>query len=61
MLTWLKDRLTEPSTYQGITTVAAATGYAVNPEAWEAIVTLALGVIGMIEMIKSEKKLVEKK
>jgi len=61
MLTWLKERLTEPSTYQGITTLAAAVGYTVNPEAWEAIATLALGIIGFIQMMKKEPKLLEKK
>lgn len=61
MLTWLKERLIEPSTYQGITTLAAAVGYTVNPEAWEAIATLALGIIGFIQMMKKEPKLLEKK
>ena len=61
MLYWLKSRLKEPSTYQGLTTVLAATGYTLNPEAWEAIVALAAGIIGFIQMIKEEKKLLEKK
>jgi len=61
MLYWLRSRLKEPSTYQGLTTVLAAAGYTINPEAWEAIVALAAGVIGFIQMIKEEKKLIEKK
>ena len=32
-----------------------------NPEAWEAIVALAAGIIGFIQMIKEEKKLIQKK
>lgn len=61
MLYWLRSRLKEPSTYQGLTTVLAATGYTLNPEAWETIVALAAGIIGMIQFIKEEKKLIEKK
>jgi len=61
MFNWLKNRLKEPSTYQGVTTVAAAAGFTVNPEAWEAIVALAAAIIGFIQMIKEEKKIIEKK
>lgn len=61
MFNWLKTRLNEPSTYQGITTVAAAAGFTINPEAWEAIVALAAGIIGFIQMIKEDKKIIEKK
>ena len=60
MLNWIRERLEEPSTYQGITGLLAAIGYAVNPEMLEVILTTAVGVISFIQMSKNEK-LVQKK
>lgn len=61
MLNWIRERLEEPSTYQGITGLLAAIGYAVNPEMLEIIVTTAVGVISFIQMSKSEKLVTKKK
>lgn len=61
MLYWLKNRFSEPSTYQGLTTLLGAAGFALNPEAWEAIVAFVAGVIGLIQFVKEEKKIIEKK
>jgi len=61
MLNWIRERLEEPSTYQGITGLLAAIGYAVNPEMLELIVTTAVGVISFIQMSKSEKLVTKKK
>ncbi len=60
MLTWIKDRLKEPSTFQGLTALAGAIGYTLNPEAVDAIVALVVAVLGAIQVLKTEK-LVEKK
>jgi hypothetical protein len=61
MLNWIKDRLEEPSTYQGITGLLATIGYAMNPEMLEFIITTAVGLISLIQMSKSEKLLTKKK
>lgn len=60
MLQWIKDRLSEPSTYQGVTGLAGAIGFVLNPEMLELIATTVVGIISLIQMAKSEK-LVEKK
>ena len=61
MLNWIKDRLQEPSTYQGITGLLATIGYAMNPEMLEFIITTAVGFISIIQMSKSEKLVTKKK
>lgn len=60
MLTWLKERFSEPSTYQGLTVLASAVGYTINPEFLDAIAAIALSVIGLIQVLKKEGKVVEK-
>lgn len=60
MLQWIKERLKEPSTYQGATGFAGAVGYALNPEMVELIGTIVVGIISLIQMAKTEK-LAEKK
>lgn len=52
---WLKDRLKEPSTYQGITAIAGAIGVTVQPDLYESIAALMLAIIGVIQTIKKEK------
>ena len=54
--TWIKKRFKEPSTYQGITAIASAVGVSVSPELWEGIATLAVSIIGLIQVIKKEKE-----
>jgi hypothetical protein len=53
--TWLKSRLKEPSTYQGVTAIAGAIGVSVQPEMYESIAALMLAIIGVIQTIKKEK------
>lgn len=55
MFKWLKERLVEPSTYQGIAAVAGAIGVSISPELFEAIASTAVAVIGLIQIIKKEK------
>ena len=55
MWKWIKDRLKEPSTYQGVTVLTSAIGLTLSPELWESIVTLAGAVIGLIQVIKKEQ------
>lgn len=54
--TWLKERFTEPSTYQGVVAIAGAIGATISPELWEAIATFAVGLIGLVQVIKKEKE-----
>lgn len=54
--TWIKERFTEPSTYQGVVAIASAVGATISPELWEAIATFAVGLIGLIQVIKKEKQ-----
>ena len=54
--TWLKARLKEPSTYQGVTAIAGAIGVSVQPDMYESIAALMLAIIGVIQTIKKEKK-----
>ena len=52
---WLKSRLKEPSTYQGVTAIAGAIGVTVQPDLYESIAALMLAIIGVIQTIKKEK------
>lgn len=54
MLLWLKERLTEKSTYQGIIGLMGAIGMTVNPEMIESIVALAVSLISVIEITRKE-------
>ena len=56
MLKWLKERFKEPSTYQGIAVVAGAIGFSISPELWESIAAVAASIIGLIQVIKRERK-----
>ena len=52
---WLKSRLKEPSTYQGVTAIAGAIGVSIQPDLYESIAALMLAIIGVIQTIKKEK------
>ena len=54
--TWLKARLKEPSTYQGVTAIAGAIGVTVQPDMYESIAALMLAIIGVVQTIKKEKE-----
>ncbi len=58
--TWLKARLKEPSTYQGVTAIAGAIGVSIQPDLYESIAALMVAIIGVIQTIKKEKKEDEK-
>ena len=59
--TWLKSRLKEPSTYQGVTAIAGAIGVSIQPDLYESIAALMVAIIGVIQTIKKEKPEPEKK
>lgn len=55
MLLWLKERLTEKSTYQGLIGLLGAIGVTVNPDMIESIIGLAVSLISVIEITRKEK------
>ena len=50
------DRLKEPSTYRGLAVIAGAAGIVLSPGLVVAIGAAVAAVLGMIEVIRSEKK-----
>ena len=59
MISWLKQRLAEPSTYRGIVGMVAALGITLNPELIKEVIALSVAVLSFIEFIKKEKDKVE--
>ena len=55
-LSWLLDRLKEPTTYLGITDLLSAAGYALDPELIKQISAAGVGVSGLILFVLKEKK-----
>lgn len=50
------DRLKEPSTYRGLVVLAGTAGVILSPELATAIGATVAAIIGLIEVIRSEKK-----
>ena len=55
-LSWLLERLKEPTTYLGLTAMLSAAGYAVDPELANQISTAGVGISGLILFVMREKK-----
>lgn len=47
-------RLSEQSTWRGLILLATAAGLNLSPEHWEAILTLGLSVVGLINILRKE-------
>lgn len=47
--------LKQPSTWRGIITVLGALGVYISPELTDAIIGLALGAFGVVEVVRNEK------
>ena len=60
MFYWIRERLQEPSTYHGLNAFVSAVGFTLNPEAFEFIAQVALAVFGLIEIIRSGGKFVDR-
>lgn len=50
------DKLKEESTWRGLIALATAAGISIQPEMMQAIIALGMGLIGMINVIKKQKK-----
>lgn len=56
ILSTLLNYLTQKSTYVGLLAVGTAFGLALKPELSDAIITCALGVFGLVQVIVNEHK-----
>lgn len=52
---YILDRLDEPSTWKGIIALLATFGVSIHPELAQAIITAAVSVVGVIEILVNEK------
>ena len=50
------DRLKEPSTYRGLAVLAGTAGIVLSPGLTTAIGVAVAAIIGLIEVVRSEKK-----
>jgi hypothetical protein len=55
-MTFLLDRLREPSTWRGLALLAAACGVTITPERMDAIVSAGLAISGLIGVFVPDKK-----
>ncbi|CAB4171508.1 hypothetical protein UFOVP1349_37 [uncultured Caudovirales phage] len=55
ILQYAIDRADEPSTWIGIGSMFTAIGWAINPETWQAISYIGMGVGGFAAMVLKEK------
>lgn len=53
-MTYLLERLKEPSTWRGLFAVLTAVGLKLHPEMQEAILTTGLALIGLINVLRKE-------
>ena len=53
---WIRARLSEPSTYRGITWLLTAIGITVNPPLAAAIAAVGMAAVGIIDAIKADEK-----
>lgn len=56
MLTWLKKRLSERTTYIGIIALAGLCGYQISPELQEQILTAVTAIIAVIFTVTADKE-----
>jgi hypothetical protein len=56
MITWLRERLSEPSTYRSVVGFTSVLGLSVNPEMIEQITVLAVSILSFIEFVRKERK-----
>ena len=55
-ITFLFEKLSEPSTQKGIALICALTGYQLDPTLLPQIVSAYVAVHGLIEIVKKERK-----
>jgi hypothetical protein len=55
-MNYVLERLKEPSTWRGLLALATALGVKLHPELQEAILSTGLALIGLINMVRVERK-----
>jgi hypothetical protein len=56
VMTFILDRLREPSTWRGLALLAAACGVTITPERMDAIVSAGLAISGLIGVFVPDQK-----
>ena len=54
-MSWLLNRLKEPSTWRGIVWLLTALGVSLSPESWQYLTTAGMAVAGLIGCLTAEK------
>ena len=55
-MTWIIERLQEPSTWRGFTMLATAAGITISPELMPHIVAVGTAVAGLLGVITKDKQ-----
>lgn len=55
-LSYLADRLREPSSWAGLAGILAAVGVSVSPEIWREATAAATGIAGLAAVLLRERK-----
>lgn len=55
-MAWILDRLGESSTWRGIIGIATAVGVGISPELATGIIAAGTGTIGLINVLRTERK-----
>jgi len=50
------EKLKEESTWRGIIALSTAAGISIHPDMMQAIIALGMGLIGLINVIKKQRK-----
>lgn len=54
-LTWVAQRLREPSTWRGLVWIATAAGVSLSPEMWGSITAIGMALAGLIGVLSREE------
>ena len=54
-MSWILDRLKEPTTWRGLVWVATACGVTLNPEIWQQITAVGMALAGLLGVLTKEK------
>lgn len=54
-VSWVFDRLREPSTWYGLSVILVSVGINVDPELWKEITSAGVAVSGLVLVITKEK------
>jgi len=55
-MTWLLNRLREPSTWRGLVWLLTACGITLRPEVWEQVTAVGMAVAGLIGVVFPDQK-----